>query len=109
MKTPIAVSSCLVALSFSLLAAEPIRVMLLDGESGGSYHAWQQTTPVLKKELEETGLFQVDVVTIRPSSFDSEPSFAKYSVVVFNYDAQAWPTHLQSSFEQYVKNGGGFV
>ena len=44
-------------------AAGPIQVMLLDGESGGPYHAWQLTTPVLKKELEETGLFQVDVVT----------------------------------------------
>ncbi|MFM2126245.1 MAG: hypothetical protein RL328_2696, partial [Acidobacteriota bacterium] len=44
-------------------AAEPIRVMLLDGESGGPYHKWQIITPVLKKQLEETGLFQVDVVT----------------------------------------------
>ena len=41
--------------------------MLLDGESGGPYHAWQVTTPVLKKELEETGLFQVDVVTAPPA------------------------------------------
>jgi hypothetical protein len=30
-------------------AREPLRVMLLDGESGGSYHAWQQTTPVLRR------------------------------------------------------------
>ena len=44
-------------------AAGPIHVMLLDGESGGPYHNWKLTTPVLKKELEETGLFQVDVVT----------------------------------------------
>src|SRR5579871_1577689 len=43
--------------------AGPIKVMLLDGESGGAYHAWKITTPVLKKELEETGLFQVEVVT----------------------------------------------
>ena len=48
-------------------AASPIRVMLLDGQSGGPYHAWQLTTPVMKKELEETGLFQVDVVTAPPS------------------------------------------
>ena len=43
--------------------AGPIYVMLLDGESGGPYHNWKLTTPVLKKELEETGLCQVDVLT----------------------------------------------
>ena len=51
-------------------ATTPIKVMLLDGESGGTYHAWQLTTPVLKKELDETGLFQVDVVTAPPAGAD---------------------------------------
>jgi len=86
--------------------------MLLDGESGGTYHAWQQTTPVLKKELEEASLFQVDVVTAPPASAgfrDFKPAFAKYNVVVWNYDSATWPAELESSFEQYVKNGGGFV
>ena len=46
-----------------LRAATPLRVMILDGESAGTYHDWQHTTPVLKKELEDAGLFQVDVVT----------------------------------------------
>ncbi len=32
--------------------ADPIRVMLLDGESGGPYHKWELTTPVLRKELD---------------------------------------------------------
>jgi type 1 glutamine amidotransferase len=93
-------------------AANPIRVMLLDGQSGGPYHAWQLTTPVLKKELEETGLFQVDVVTAPPSGTDFssfKPQFANYAVVVSNYDAPDWPAELKSSFEQYVKDGGGLV
>jgi hypothetical protein len=46
------------------LAADPIRVMLLDGESGGPYHQWKLVTPVLQKQLEETGLFKVNVVTV---------------------------------------------
>jgi hypothetical protein len=46
-------------------AASPVRVMLLDGESGGPWHKWQLTTPVLKKVLEDGG-FQVDVVTAPP-------------------------------------------
>src|SRR5690349_17475473 len=37
------------------LAADPIRVMLLDGESGGPYHKWALISPLLKKQLEETG------------------------------------------------------
>ena len=92
--------------------AAPIRVMLLDGESAGTYHAWKLTTPVLKKQLEETGLFQVDVVTAPPSNGDLssfKPEFAKYQVIVFNYDAPDWPAALKESFEQYMKNGGGMV
>ena len=93
-------------------AANPIRVMLLDGQSGGPYHAWQLTTPVLKKELEETGLFQVDIVTAPQSGGDFssfKPKFADYAVVVSNYDAPDWPADLRSSFEEYMKNGGGLV
>ena len=102
---------CLLSLP---LSAAPIRVMLLDGESGGPYHKWQMTTPVLKKQLEETGLFQVDVVTAPPAKADFsgfKPEFSKYQVVVMNYDApdERWSDELKSSFEQYVKNGGGLV
>ena len=93
-------------------AASPIRVMLLDGESGGPYHKWALVTPVLKKELEETGLFQVDVVTAPPHTEDLsgfKPDFSKYQVVVSNYDAPDWPADLKASFEQYMKGGGGLV
>ena len=98
----------------SAQAAGPIKVMLLDGESGGTYHAWQLTTPVLKKELDETGLFQVDVVTAPPAGADFstfKPEWSKYQVIVWNYDApnDRWPQPLKDSFEQYVKNGGGVV
>jgi type 1 glutamine amidotransferase len=100
-------------LPVALPAASPIHVMLLDGESGGTYHKWAQTTPVLKKELEETGLFQVDVVTAPSSKVGDfsgfQPDFAKYQVVVSNYDAPDWPAEIKASFEKYMKNGGGFV
>jgi hypothetical protein len=95
-------------------AAAPIRVMILDGESGGPYHKWQLVTPVLEKELEETGLFQVEVVTAPPAGGDVngfQPQFAKYQAVVLNYDApdDRWPAGLKTAFEQYMKNGGGLV
>jgi type 1 glutamine amidotransferase len=93
-------------------AAAPIRVMLLDGESAGPYHKWRVTTPVLKKELDETGLFDVDVVTAPPSDLSTfAPVFSRYQVVVLNYDApdDRWPAALKSSFEDFVKGGGGLV
>jgi type 1 glutamine amidotransferase len=105
------------AVLFSALpagAAGPIRVMLLDGESGGTYHNWQALTPALKKQLDETGLFQVDIVTAPPASGDFsgfKPEFGKYQVVVLNYDAPdaRWSAELKESFEKYMTNGGGLV
>jgi len=95
-------------------AAAPIRVMLLDGESAGAYHKWRTTTPVLKKELDETGLFEVDVVTAPAAGADFggfSPAFNRHQVVVLNYDApdERWPGSLKTSFEDFVKNGGGLV
>lgn len=95
-------------------AAAPITVMLLDGESGGTYHDWQRVTPVLKKMLDETGLFTTTIVTAPPAKGDFSgfaPDFAKYQVVVMNYDApdERWPAAVKASFEGYMKNGGGLV
>lgn len=113
-RLPVAVLFTATLLAGSPAATNPnaIRVMLLDGESGGPYHAWQLTTPVLKKELEDTGLFQVTVVTAPPSGGDFsafKPEFSSYQVIVSNYDAPDWPAALKSSFEQYVRDGGGLV
>lgn len=93
-------------------AAVPIRVMLLDGQSGGPYHNWQLVTPVLKKQLEETGIFQVDVVTAPKSDGDFSafhPDFKKYQVIVSNLDSPEWPDALKKEFEEYMQAGGGFV
>ena len=86
--------------------------MLLDGQSGGPYHAWQLTTPVLKKELEESGLFAVTVVTAPQSGGDFSsfhPKFDDFRVIVSNLDSPDWPADLKTQFEQYVSNGGGLV
>src|SRR5262249_30472904 len=95
-------------------AAAPIRVMLLDGESAGAYHKWRVTTPVLKKELDETGLFVVDVTTAPAAGDDFHsfaPAFSRYQVVVLNYDApdERWPSTLKASLEDFVRGGGGLV
>ncbi len=106
--------AALAVMAVSVPAASPIRVMLLDGESGGPWHKWQLTTPVLKKALEETGLFQVEVVTAPAATGELTafaPSFSGYGAVVMNYDApdDRWPAALKTSFERYVSGGGGLV
>jgi uncharacterized protein len=91
-----------------------IPIMLLDGEAGGPWHKWPLTTTALKKQLDETGLFGVEVVTApQPAAGAAtyNPPFAKFRAIVWNYDAsdERWPGSLKTSFEQYVSNGGGVV
>jgi type 1 glutamine amidotransferase len=91
---------------------KPILVLIVDGQSGGPYHAWQLTTSILKKELEETKLFQVTVATSPefPGDFSNfHPKFADYKAIVWNYDAPDWPADLRQQLEDYVRNGGGLV
>ena len=92
--------------------ANPIRVLIIDGESGGPYHDWPLTTAVLKKELEDAGIFSVTVATSPRFGEDFsnfKPEFSKYQAIVSNYDAPDWPAELRTQLEQYVKNGGGLV
>jgi type 1 glutamine amidotransferase len=108
------VGVALLALGPASYAAPNIRVMILDGESAGPYHNWKATTPVLKKVLEDAGLFQVEVVTapIHGGDFSAfHPKFGDYKVILSNLDAPdgEWSEETKSAFEQYVKNGGGFV
>ena len=114
MPTRAFVLAALIAVPALTGAAPRLPIMLLDGESGGPWHKWQLTTPVLKKQLEETGLFQVDVVTAPPAGADFttfKPNFTAYRAVVWNYDApdERWPAEIKTAFEQYVTNGGGVV
>lgn len=91
------------------LAAPPYRALIIDGQNN---HAWQETTPVLQRLLEETGLFQVAVVTTPPQGGDFSsfrPDFTRYQVVISNYNGEPWPRPVQEAFTAYVRGGGGFV
>lgn len=108
-------ASILAAILFipQMFAAPKVRALIIDGQNN---HDWQHTTPVLKKILEDTGLFEVDVLTSPPKGADFSgfrPEFGKYRVVISNYNDFAggtvWPAEVQASFEQYVRGGGGFV
>jgi len=84
-------------------------VLIVDGQNN---HGWQQTTPLLKAALENSGLFSVDIAT-SPAQGQSlagfKPDFAKYRVIVSNYNGEDWPEATRRAFEAYVKNGGGLV
>ncbi|QDU59320.1 Trehalose utilization [Planctomycetes bacterium Pan216] len=89
--------------------AEKLKALIVDGQNN---HKWQQTTPIIKKSLEDSGRFTVDVVTAPPKGSDLssfKPTFADYDVVVSNYNGAPWPEETQEAFEDYVKGGGGFV
>jgi hypothetical protein len=71
-------------------AGGKIRVVILDGQNN---HDWRSTTPVLKKALEDTGRFAVDVSTnLSPNdkrglpagwkSVPFPPDLGKYDVVM---------------------------
>lgn len=93
---------------------DPIRVMILDGESGGPYHDWPKVTLALEQILNDAGIFDVTVVTTPPAGADFShfsPDFAAFDSIVLNYDApdERWPAPLKASLEQYVRDGGGLV
>jgi uncharacterized protein len=103
-----------VALTSAAHGADPIRVMLLDGESGGPYHDWPAVSAALVTILDEASLFDVSVVTAPSAAEDFAsftPDFASFDAIVLNYDAPdgRWPRALQVAFERYVTNGGGVV
>ena len=89
--------------------AAPKKALLVDGQNN---HAWKETTPVLKKLLEETKLFTVDVATSPAKGADMsgfKPDFAAYDVVVLNYNGDSWAAATNEAFEKYVRAGGGVV
>ena len=90
--------------------AEPLRALIVDGQNN---HDWKATTPVLKKALEETGLFTVEVATAPGENNASlaafKPDFAKYKVIVMNYNGAMWSEATRKAFEDYVSSGGGLV
>jgi type 1 glutamine amidotransferase len=99
-----------------------LRVLIVDGHN--PYHDWQTTTPLLKRILETSGRFAVDVATAPvPEGYRSStsgpppridnagfrPRFADYDIVLGNYVGPRWPPETEQDFVAFVAGGGGFV
>ncbi|HVT28752.1 MAG TPA: ThuA domain-containing protein [Lacipirellulaceae bacterium] len=88
---------------------QKLRALIIDGQNN---HDWKTTTPLLRKALESSGRFTVDVATSPPAGHDMSgfrPKFSDYDVVVSNYNGDPWPAATKRDFERYVAGGGGFV
>ena len=101
---------CILLVTAVIARAEPpIKALIVDGQNN---HKWQETTPVLKSLMEESGLFSVDVTTSPPKGQDMsgfKPNFAAHDVVVTNYTGDYWSEETQDALEEYVSGGGGLV
>jgi type 1 glutamine amidotransferase len=91
------------------LHAATINALLIDGQNN---HDYKSTTPHLKKALEDTRLFTVDVATAPAKGGDMKtfkPRFTDYRVIISNYNGEPWSPETQAAFVDYVRGGGGFV
>ena len=90
-------------------APAAIKTLIVTGQN---YHPWKMTSEALKQMLEDTGLFQVDIVVSPPAKTGMKafkPDFGAYRLVVLDYSGDDWPAPTQKAFVSYVKNGGGIV
>jgi len=92
-------------------AAEKIRVVIIDGQNN---HNWRATTPVLKKVLEDSGRFTVDVSSnLRKGDKPGEiketvafpPDLGKYDVLLSNYNGAPWPKEFEKDLDGRLKEG----
>lgn len=96
-----------VCLALPALAADKIKVVIIDGQNN---HNWKATTPVLKKHLEEAGLFDVTVATAPEKGKKEEMAqfkvdLNKYAVVVSNYNGESWSKELNDLLDGRLKEG----
>ncbi|WP_136481631.1 ThuA domain-containing protein [Cognatitamlana onchidii] len=124
----------LTSASYNERSKARIKVLIVDGQN--NHVVWPKSTIMMKQYLEDTGLFVVDIerthylhkseqfkdwlpyagisegIEGKPKTDpDFSPNFSNYDVVISNFGWQAasWPEKTKQNFENFVKNGGGFV
>ena len=84
-----------------------IKVLLVDGQNN---HDWKRCSPVMIDTLQATGRFEVErAIVTKEEIADFNPDFAKYQVILSNYNGEPWLEETQRSFVQYMKGGGNLV
>ena len=80
--------------------------------TGQNNHLWKASSPILKQILDETGMFSSEIMITPEKGGDMNtfnPDFSKYKLVVLDYNGDSWSDKTNTSFVEYVKNGGGVV
>ncbi len=88
-----------------------IKALIINGQMNAS-HNDKETTPVIEKILEVTGIVNAEIATTPAKGGDMstfKPQFSDYDVIVMDYDGDEWSEETKTSFVEYVKNGGGVV
>jgi len=101
--------SLMLCLALAASGAEKLKALIIEGQN--NHGVWPKTSQMMKKYLEQSGRFTVDIERTAPKGTDPSfrPKFDQYDVVVSNYNGAAWPEATQAAFVEYVKGGGGFV
>jgi type 1 glutamine amidotransferase len=91
--------------------ADKIRVVIIDGQNN---HNWRATTPLLKKVLEDSRRFVVEVSSnLKPGDKPSDvkdsvpfpPPLDKYDVLLSNYNGADWPVEFQKDLDERLRSG----
>lgn len=106
---------CGLLLSLGLLICLPvsaqkkINTLILTGQNN---HNWPVSSVVIKQILENSGLFQVDILISPEKGKDMSSfivDFSPYSLVVVDYNGDHWPKETEKRFVEYAQKGGGIV
>ncbi|MBR4756348.1 MAG: ThuA domain-containing protein [Bacteroidales bacterium] len=106
---PIILSAVITALLLGACGHRPLEGVIVTGQNN---HNWPVSHIALKKTLENSGLFKVDIATSPAAGEDMSSfsvDFSRYSFVVLDYNGDSWPEPMESAFLEYVKGGGGVV
>lgn len=124
---------CLSMLSYS--AESRLKALIIDGQN--NHEVWPKSTIMMKQYLEETGMFDVDIMRTKftwkagrekaylplagvgetqdlenpKTDPDFTPEFKKYDVVISNFGWRAadWPESTEKALEEYMEEGGALV
>ena len=80
--------------------------------SGQNNHNWEVSHKVLKLILDNSGIFETDIVLTAPAGGDMSgfrPDFSAYDVVVLDYNGDRWSAETDAAFMEYVRGGGGVI
>jgi type 1 glutamine amidotransferase len=90
-----------------MLAAWPVKVLLVTGSSDEPHHHWRETSATLRQILEQSGRFTVSTVD-EPRGLNAL-ALEGYDAVLLDYNGPRLPVAAEAALESFVRNGGGFA